>query len=549
MEPTQADSPTRFVGQYGATEDPLRKAVTEAGIAPEARILVAVSGGPDSVALLDALCRACAGERPKWTLRVAHINHGLRGAESDEDERFVRDFASVRGLAIDVGRIDMAAHDGGTKRSPEEAARELRYAALRGILDRWQGDVIATGHTANDQAETLMMRLLRGTGLTGLAGIRPNGPELARPFLSITRDVILRDLSERGQAYRIDSSNLDLRHRRNLIRHTVTPVLLQVQPAAIRTLSRVARVLRTDAEYLESEVARASRLVLLAHTESNQAGAKVNDAVAGPTRRSRGYVASRPMWMSLHPALRVGILREMSARALGTAAHRTDEKSRSVNTRLELDTRALDRMAAVIETGERMRVQATPIAGGLVLEVGSHTFSIGLGCAEPQRPAEPVTLALPQLHHALARTEPSATSIGAEAAGDPPCAEMSSAHGTLSIFRDDLAPDDRARAVQVSGPMHAWVDAALVGERLVLRSRRAGDRMRPLGMGGSRKLHDLLIDRHVPRSARDLVPVVENGAQIVWVPGVALDGSAAIDSETRTVVHLVFQPHTKRPAW
>src|SRR5437588_601125 len=133
------------------SQESLDRAVLRTGIPDGSRILIAVSGGPDSVALLETLSGLVERKRVRWQLRVGHVNHGLRGEESDRDEEFVRALAGSLALAVDVGRVDTMARARERGLSQEAAARELRYASLRRMLYEWQGDVIATGHTQDDQ--------------------------------------------------------------------------------------------------------------------------------------------------------------------------------------------------------------------------------------------------------------------------------------------------------------------------------------------------------------------------------------------------------------
>jgi tRNA(Ile)-lysidine synthase len=262
-------------------------------------IVVAVSGGPDSVALL----RALAALQPiPGSLTIAHLNHQLRSAESDADERFVQELpAALPGpVQVRVTRVNVAAQARAAHGNLEAVARQLRYDWLLQVaLDvgsRW----VATGHTADDQAETVLHRLLRGTGLQGLRGIaprRPLGPDvtLIRPLLQVPRSEVLAYLEAVGQPFRLDSSNRDLTRTRNRIRHKLLPYLAEhYQPAVARTLARLA----SQAEEVCHE-REALTLRLLAEAERPSAGTlRVLDRqclAAAPRQRIREVF--RLLWM------------------------------------------------------------------------------------------------------------------------------------------------------------------------------------------------------------------------------------------------------------
>ena len=221
------------------------------------RVGVAVSGGADSVGLLWILFEL--RDEIGLVLSVVHFNHKLRGAESDEDERFVSDLARKLGLEYFAGNGDASAEAAASGMSVEAAARELRYdffgqlqgAAADGVP---RLDKIATGHTLDDQAETVLMRVVRGTGMRGLAGIYPvfeiekddeSIGEVIRPMLTVRHSELREYLTEIGQSWREDSSNLDAKFTRNRMRHTILPLLeSQFNPAVQQTLSELADIAR-----------------------------------------------------------------------------------------------------------------------------------------------------------------------------------------------------------------------------------------------------------------------------------------------------------------
>lgn len=193
------------------------------------RVVVAVSGGPDSVALLCGLVRAAQNAAAPARLIVAHFNHGWRGAASDEDERFVGQLAASLELPFETARGEPPGPSWAGQ-GPEASARRARYAMLRRVAGCHGARFIATGHTRDDQVETVLHRLLRGTGLKGLAGIPPYrrlGPDLAlvRPLLACSRAEVEDYLAARGQAARLDASNVSRRYARNRLRYELLPLL------------------------------------------------------------------------------------------------------------------------------------------------------------------------------------------------------------------------------------------------------------------------------------------------------------------------------------
>ncbi len=225
--------------------------------------VVAVSGGADSVALLRAL--GTSG----FAMTVAHLNHQLRGDESDADEAFVRDVAMSLGVGFRSARINVAKEGGNL----EATARRVRYAFLEGVAAEVGATWIATGHTADDRAETVLHRLIRGTGLQGLRGIaaqRPaaaGGLSIVRPLLTVTRAEIIAYLASLGQPFRTDSSNADLRFTRNRIRAELVPLLKTFNPEVVSVLGHLAEQAEEAHAFLEQQA-----VDLLKRVEKPRAG-------------------------------------------------------------------------------------------------------------------------------------------------------------------------------------------------------------------------------------------------------------------------------------
>ncbi len=218
---------------------------------PGSRVVAAVSGGSDSVALL-LLLLDVAGGCGFTVAGVAHVNHGLRGAASDRDEAFCRALAARLGVAFEARHRDVARLAADGRVSIEVAARHARYECLAEMAATLKADTIATGHTRDDQAETFLLRLLRGAGASGLSGIRPRRGRVVRPLLDIRRNELLAELAGRRQAYRTDSTNRDVSVPRNWVRHRLLPMLArQLNADIVEVLARDAAVLRDEAALLD----------------------------------------------------------------------------------------------------------------------------------------------------------------------------------------------------------------------------------------------------------------------------------------------------------
>ena len=259
------------------------------------RVCVAISGGADSTALLLALAEANAAKEPLGVvLSAAHVHHGLRGAEADADEAFVRELCGRLAIPLTVFHVDTAARQAAEREGLEEAARELRYEALRGLLAEGRVDAIATAHTLDDQAETVMMKLLRGAWTEGLGGISPELQEkqglgireqglgngrVVRPLLGVRRAEVEAFLQARGQGWRTDSSNRDLDLTRNRVRHELMPVLRSFNPCVDELLANMAAIARDEEAHWETELRRLLPQVVLPGKPVRGGGRAVSTAV------------------------------------------------------------------------------------------------------------------------------------------------------------------------------------------------------------------------------------------------------------------------------
>ncbi len=212
---------------------------------PKERVLVALSGGADSTALLLSMYDLWK-EGKIGGLFAAHLNHGMRGASAERDQRFCEALCARLAIPFHTESADVPAYAKEHGQSSEQAAREVRYAFLARAKDRFKADVIATAHHMDDQAETVLMHLIRGSGLTGLCGMQPRNDDLIRPMLGKDRSQILSFLSARGETYCEDETNADTAATRNRIRHELLPMLKTMNPAIAQTLSKTAELVAKD---------------------------------------------------------------------------------------------------------------------------------------------------------------------------------------------------------------------------------------------------------------------------------------------------------------
>jgi tRNA(Ile)-lysidine synthase len=406
------------------SEAALERARESGLVAPGEPLLVLLSGGGDSVCLLHVALRLGA------RVFALHVNYGLRtGAAADEEA--CRALCASWDVQLRVERVELPAGA-----NLQAAAREARYALAERLAE---GDY-ATGHTASDQAETVLYRLASSPGSRALHGMPDRRGRLVRPLLAATRAEVREYLAAHGLAWREDPSNADRRFARARVRHDLLAALREVAPAAERTIAETARQLEEEAEVL--------------------AGA-ADDALAA---LGGGPGVSLAELAALRPALRRLVLRRLAEAAAG--APRAVSRAEA------------ERICALGSSGTR----TLDLGGGLraVAEYGT----LRITDAAAPRPPQPVELPVP---------------------------------GSVRFGRWEVG-------ARVGGPGEATVAPGALGERLLVRPWREGDRMRPVGVGGSKTLQDLFTDRKVPRALRATLPVVETaGGEVVWVAGVALD--------------------------
>lgn len=470
-----------------------------AAIPPEARppqgskLVVGVSGGPDSFCLLDVLLQLEL--RPI----VVHLDHQLRG-ESAAEARYVAQVAQGYGLTAIIETPEQII-GGSQGTSIEEAARLARYRLFVRVATEQGVRLVATGHTADDQVETILMHLLRGAGPAGLRGMLPSADlsewvdlpgadriTLIRPLLRWSREEVLRYCRARNLHPLADPSNQDLRFYRNRLRHELLPLLESYNPAARQVLLRTGSVMAELDTWLQDCVDQAWEQVLAAPPDRGLLILERTALISLPLPVGKALM-QRSIWR-LRPDVR-DIGYEMLTRMLGFA-----------------------------DGGQRG--QRLSVSGGLLFEHEGSTLLL----REPT--VEPSSADYPQ----LADDRP----LRMEAPGEQMLGE-----GWLFSARLSARDEPGASAGADPQRMMIQVDAGRVPFPLVIRPARAGERIRPLGMTGSMKISDLLINAKVPRRLRSRLPLVCSAEQVIWVPGVRMAEAGKLMDEDAPRVELCFQ--------
>lgn len=438
-------------------------------------LLIAVSGGSDSMALLE-LTALARGERAGRDLAV-YVDHGLR-RETEAEARHVNAAAERLGTGFALVRLEMTGRD-------ERRLRDARYAELRKLVAERGLDFILTGHTHDDQIETVLHRLVRGAGRQGLAGIPARRGNVVRPLLDFTREELRDFLRGRRIEWREDSSNADLGYLRNRLRHRVIPAIeAELGVGALAHLPALASAWREEEAYLESEAARYGEFASIGPSTARRLDTRA--------------VRAAPV------ALRSRIVRTWLAERTGrpsTAFSRADSAAVLALIESPNGTRriALDQLEVVNCYGE---LDAVPPAGAA--QPGTELFRFELDTRSDARIAGP------------GGWEIEVTGVDETATARARCG----ARGPGGDFSDF----DRDR----------------LGETLIVRPGRPGDRMRA-SPWGHKKVSDLLIDARVPSYRRPSWPVVETSGHVVWVPGVALNEEFAAGEATAARVRMSWR--------
>ncbi|NLD88093.1 MAG: tRNA lysidine(34) synthetase TilS [Clostridiales bacterium] len=430
-------------------------------------ILCGVSGGADSVALLTVMLELSG--RLGTEIAAVHINHCLRGEESDRDERFVEELCRRLNVRLLSRRFDVLAISGGT--GIEETARFVRYSYFDECAAHCESPVIATAHNANDNLETFLLRLARGTGLSGLASIPPmrlseKGIAIIRPLLTVTREEIEEYLSKISVSYITDSSNLSDDYARNRLRHHVIPELERINERAVDSSIRTISLLRQDSRYLD-DVSKA---------EVNLSAEKL---------RSLPYPIASRMIRSLYSSISRGetLTYEQVRSCLNIADSSRGSAECALPGRLRF-IRRYDVITIEPEQSSAPEIEDTPIYEG-------ETIALSLSC-------------------------------------------------TVKCTIEDISPTKK-RTYCCKSLNTFYLDYLKINGILCVGNRKMGDYIRLSESSGGKTLKKFMIDRKIPKEARDKIPVFRDKSGVVAVAGIGIDIRCKPDSNTTRLMKIEIE--------
>ncbi len=452
-------------------------------------VVIAVSGGPDSMALLHVMHRLSSAQNYK--LIVAHVNHQFRGAESEQEAEAVEEYARTlsipfRGTAIDVPAY-VRKHGGNT----QAAARQLRYQYLHEVAEEAGAAAIALAHHADDQVETVVMNMLRGSSPSGLIGMLMRRTEknmkLIRPFLRIPKERLVAYCQDERISFYLDSSNMSRKYTRNRIRLDIIPQLLDINPKLPEAVDRMAEILREEDQYLNEQTNKAAERI-------------VHFAV-------KSCSVSRKSWLAEPVALQRRLIKLILHYIAGGDYSSDFVKIESI--RLAIDNDIQPSWTSQIDSCVRIRRSYDHIEWlpGLLEEQLNTHYEYNIESSEGDLWI-PEAEALLKIHIESSRLE-------------------------LGYIRDNLMDQQ----------LEACFDAEQISFPLTVRSRRIGDRIELLGLNGSKKVKDMFIDLKIIQKWRDQVPlIVDHEGRILWIPGIGRSRHGLIHSHTSRLLRMQLYP-------
>ncbi|MBC8548832.1 MAG: tRNA lysidine(34) synthetase TilS [Candidatus Brocadiales bacterium] len=468
------------------------------------RILLGVSGGPDSVALLSLIYNTSRTNPPYSDIFIAHLNHSIRGRESDEDEQFVSTLAEKYEVPLITEKRDIREIARERKISLEEAARDERYKFFESAAEKMGANVIAAGHNADDNAETILHRIIRGTGITGVSGIRPkrkltpiSAISLVRPLLFTWRKDIIAYLKEENLSYRVDSTNIEKDKLRNKIRMELIPQLEENYNAKIKkSLVTLGETAVQNCDYLEAKAKGLFEDVLMNREMITEASASVDKSVDKIVLDIHKLKESPQILQQM--VIKEAILRlDIPLKKLGYKNYK-DILNTLNSGKTAVNNSVKEYLNVTIEGNElRLSKNRYCAEGNLVLseteiKVPGETGLVDMDC----------------------RVKTEIREIN---------------NGFLEEFKRNKTNYEEA------------VDLDKISMPLAIRTRRPGDRFWPLGSRGVKKIKDFFIDKKVHMMERDTVPIITMNGQPIWIVGLRIDDRIRISEETTNLLMMKFE--------
>ena len=457
------------------------------------KAIIAVSGGPDSVCLLHIL--SLLQEEIGVQIHVAHLDHMLRGEDSRADAEYVRQLCEAFSIPVTLQSRDVQSYQSQQHLSLEEAARYLRYEFLSQVAQAIGANLLVVGHTSDDQVETALMNLIRGTGLQGLAGMQPlslyrlsSGSQVrvVRPLLGISRAEVQRYCQDHNLKPREDTSNCNTIYLRNRIRHELIPLLQSYNPSIKECVLNTTQTMREASALIDSQICELWERTV--------------------TREDTILILEKEELASQHVALQNQLIREVFRQLLGDL------------TNIERKHVEMVRRALSFPSGKRISLPR-----GLELYVEYNRCIIGADLNPP--------LELPPIKGERRLQLPGETQM--------PGWRMEAAFQMIG----PVAWKRPLRRYCFPHPLSltAYIDPDVYGNDLTVRTRKPGDRFQPLGMSLPKKLQDFMVDAHIPKAWRDRIPLVCSGEQILWVVGWRINNTIRVTENTRRILRLTFQ--------
>ncbi|MGH9728989.1 MAG: tRNA lysidine(34) synthetase TilS [Candidatus Acidiferrales bacterium] len=468
---------------------------------PGHRLALAVSGGADSVALV-RLFEELRGELGV-TLCILHFNHQLRGTESDADEAFVKSLASLRGLECLTETAGVATIAKQRGWNLEDAARRLRYEFFDAIISRGFADCVATAHTADDQAETVLARMIRGTGLAGLSSIQPVRGKIIRPLIGVRRGDLRSFLAERNQDWREDETNRDTQRLRARVRHRLLPELEQnFSPSMTDRLCDLASLADDDEHFWSALVEE--RLQNLVSRFAEGFSVDVNDLLSPVP----GLSAQKTTWPDSGRALTQRLVRRLFAETVQTEGQLTRSHVEQVISLAKHGT-----------SGRRLQ-----LPGGVTIEreFGKLVFRLS-NCANGSAPDHENSGAIASYKYQVTLPDDGSTAISIPELGRSFC---------LKVI-------DWPKAERDTRPEDAVLDAERLVAPLLLRNWNPGDAYRPCGRRRTRKLARMFMASRIASTQRALWPVLTSAGRVAWADRMPVAEEFSTTDATRTGLWIV----------